>query len=55
LVHDRDDQAHSIVASERFAAHCPHAQLIETQGLGHTRLLRDPRVVAQIAAFVSNA
>jgi hypothetical protein len=29
------------------------ARLFETAGLGHSRLLRNPRVVAEVAAFMA--
>jgi pimeloyl-ACP methyl ester carboxylesterase len=53
LVHDVADRAHSVAASERFAAHCPQALLIKTDGLGHLRILRNASTVETVAKFVA--
>ncbi len=55
VVHDRDDR---IVAHADGAAACralAGARLLTTQGLGHRRILRDERVVAEVVAFCIGA
>lgn len=53
LVHDRDDVFVSPTHGQRYLQHLPDARLIETQGLGHWRVLTDPQIVARIAAFIT--
>lgn len=48
VIHDRDDREVPFVHGERLAAQWPNARLVETEGLGHRRILRDPTVIAQI-------
>ena len=36
----------------RVTAAWPNAQLVETEGLGHRRVLRDADVIARAVAFV---
>jgi pimeloyl-ACP methyl ester carboxylesterase len=52
VVHDRDDREVPIEHGRRLAATWPLAELRETDGLGHRRILRDPNVVATAVAFV---
>jgi pimeloyl-ACP methyl ester carboxylesterase len=52
VIHDRDDHEVSCRQGERLAAAWPNAQLVETQGLGHRRVLRDADVIARAVAFV---
>jgi hypothetical protein len=33
----------------------PHGEMLSTHGLGHRRVLRDPRVVAAVSAFATAA
>ena len=54
VVHDRDDREVPFVHGERLAATWRNATLHATSGLGHRRILRDPQVVAEVAAFVSH-
>jgi pimeloyl-ACP methyl ester carboxylesterase len=55
LVHCRDDRNWSLEGSRALAARMPRARLLETQGLGHRDVARDPAVVAVIADFLSDA
>lgn len=52
VVHDRDDDAVPFTEAEAMVADWPHARLLETQGLGHRRVLTDPRVVGQTVDFL---
>lgn len=38
---------------KRFAAACSQARLVRTQGLGHTRIMRDPEVVDMAVRFIT--
>jgi pimeloyl-ACP methyl ester carboxylesterase len=53
VVHDRDDREVRAADGAAIAAAWPGARLLETEGLGHRRVLRDPAVVASVAAFLA--
>ncbi len=53
VVHDRHDAEVPLSDGAAIAAAWPGARLLETAGLGHNRVLRDPEVVAQAVAFVA--
>jgi pimeloyl-ACP methyl ester carboxylesterase len=53
VVHDRDDREVPSTDGAAIAAAWPGARLLETGGLGHRRVLRDPAVVASVAAFLA--
>jgi pimeloyl-ACP methyl ester carboxylesterase len=53
VVHDRDDREVSWDDGVSVAAAWPGARLMETSGLGHRRVLRDPAVVAAVSAFLA--
>jgi pimeloyl-ACP methyl ester carboxylesterase len=53
VVHDRTDTFTPLSDGAAIAAAWPSARLHVTTGLGHGRLLRDPRVVAEIVGFVA--
>jgi pimeloyl-ACP methyl ester carboxylesterase len=48
IVHDRDDREVGFDHGAQLAATWPQAQLRETIGLGHRRILRDPEVIAAV-------
>jgi pimeloyl-ACP methyl ester carboxylesterase len=52
LIHDRRDREVPFASAERIAALVPTAQLLATEGNGHTRLLRNAGVIAEAAAFL---
>lgn len=54
VVHDRDDPSTSVRDGEAIAAAWPGARLTITSGLGHSQILRDPAVVAEVVTFVSS-
>ena len=53
IVHDEDDREVPIRCGRLLAAAWPGAELVVTRGLGHHRILRDPRVVEDVVAFVT--
>lgn len=52
VIHDRDDGDVPVTEGRLLAAHWPGAELVETSGLGHRKILRDPEVIARVAEFV---
>ena len=52
VLHDREDREVAFAHGAQLAATWPQAQLVETTGLGHRRILRDPDVLAAVTAFV---
>jgi pimeloyl-ACP methyl ester carboxylesterase len=52
VLHDRDDRDVPWSDGAAIAGSWPGATLVTTRGLGHTRILRDDRVVEQAVAFV---
>jgi len=52
IVHDRDDSMVHIGNGRKLAAAWRDAYLVETSGLGHSRILRDEAVVGRVAAFI---
>jgi pimeloyl-ACP methyl ester carboxylesterase len=53
VVHDRHDAEVPLSDGAAIAGAWPGGRLLETAGLGHNRVLRDPEVIAQAVAFVS--
>jgi pimeloyl-ACP methyl ester carboxylesterase len=52
LIHDEDDKEVAMVHAEELLKHYPAARLLQTKGLGHTRILRDNEVIRQSVMFV---
>lgn len=52
IVHDRDDALVPFEHGERMAAAWSGAELMATEGLGHWRILTDPRVIARATHFL---
>lgn len=50
IVHDREDRINRFADAEAYRDAIAGAQLLETSGLGHTRLLRDEQVLAAVVA-----
>ncbi|MGE0099690.1 MAG: alpha/beta hydrolase, partial [Hydrogenophaga sp.] len=50
IVHDREDRINRFADAETYRNAIPGARLLETCGLGHTRLLRDEQVLAAVVA-----
>ncbi len=56
VVHDREDATVPIAAGRSLAASLnDRGELLETTGLGHGRILRNPAVVTRAAAFLAGA
>jgi pimeloyl-ACP methyl ester carboxylesterase len=53
IVHDAGDREVPPAAARRLARGWAGAERIETEGLGHRRLLRSPEIVARVTAFVA--
>jgi len=53
FVHDTGDAEIPFSHALRLSARMPDARLVRTYGFGHHRILREPAVVAAIAAFVA--
>lgn len=53
VVHDSDDADVPAADGLTFASVWPEAELLLTSGLGHRRVLRDPRVGARASAFLA--
>ena len=54
LVHDRDDDEVTLNHAIELKKHYPRATLFTTQGLGHTRILRDDAVIERCISFVKS-
>jgi pimeloyl-ACP methyl ester carboxylesterase len=54
VIHDLDDREVPFAKGERLAESWPGAELWVTEGLGHTRILRDPEVLSRVVHFVCN-
>lgn len=55
VVHDRGDRVNRFADGEAFAREIGHARLIATEGLGHRHMLKDDRVLADVADFITGA
>jgi pimeloyl-ACP methyl ester carboxylesterase len=53
VVHDRGDDEIAFSEGQELAERWPGSTLVPTEGLGHYRLLREPRVVERVADFVA--
>ncbi|ABL80744.1 MULTISPECIES: alpha/beta hydrolase [unclassified Nocardioides] len=54
VVQDRDDRSVGTGLARELAAGWPGATYLETRGLGHSRVLADPDVVASVVRFVAD-
>ncbi len=53
ILHDQQDRVVPVTAGRALLAAWPEARMIETEGLGHSRILRDANVVATAAEFLT--
>ena len=54
VIHDRDDITVPFVDGREIANSWPGARLIETSGLGHSDILREPTVIAEVVGFLAD-
>ena len=55
VIHDEEDSDVPIACGEHVVAQWPRAQLIRTTGLGHRRILKDAKVIADAVRFAAGA
>jgi hypothetical protein len=55
VFHDGRDGKIPFRDGEEIVRAWPNAELVQTRGLGHHRILRDRRVIAHAVAFLGNA
>ena len=53
VVHDRDDTETTWAGGAELAQRWPGARLVTTEGLGHRRILREPRVLDETVRFLT--
>jgi pimeloyl-ACP methyl ester carboxylesterase len=54
ILHDRGDHRVPIADGRALAAAWPRARFVETQGLGHHRILRSPRIARRATRFLAD-
>jgi pimeloyl-ACP methyl ester carboxylesterase len=54
VIHDLEDREVPFEHGEVLASALPHAHLLETRGLGHRRILKDPAVIQAATQFVAS-
>jgi pimeloyl-ACP methyl ester carboxylesterase len=54
LVHDEDDSDVFIEHPKALMKVYPQAELIQTRGLGHTRILKDDNVINRVVTFITH-
>jgi pimeloyl-ACP methyl ester carboxylesterase len=52
IIHDEDDQDINVSSAKSIHDQHPNASLFITKGLGHRRILRDPKVIQKIVSFI---
>jgi len=52
VVHDRDDRVNRFADGVAYRDAIAGARLIATEGLGHRRILKEPSVLQEVAAFI---
>jgi pimeloyl-ACP methyl ester carboxylesterase len=52
VVHDVGDNAVNFMSAEAIVAAWPGTRLIKTEGLGHRRILKDQKVISEVADFI---
>ena len=55
IVHSRDDRTCQIAGARAVAAAWRGSTFLEVDGLGHSRILRDPAVVERVVGFIAGA
>jgi len=54
IIHDDNDRDVPVAQGRKLASTWPGAEFMETTGMGHRRVLRDPQVVARVFSFLSS-
>ena len=54
VIHDREDTTVPFGNGKEIASSWPGARLIETSGLGHSDILRDPGVISAVIGFLAD-
>lgn len=54
IIHDRLDREVPIAEAARLAAAWPNASMLQTEGLGHRRIVRDAMIAHEVGTFVSD-
>lgn len=54
VIHDRHDRQVGFDSARRLAGSMPGAQLMETKGLGHARILKDQCVIDAVTLFLAS-
>ncbi len=54
IIHDSNDHQVPVESSRRIAQQWQGSELIETEALGHTRILKDPKVIHRAVSFIEN-
>lgn len=52
IVHDCDDPQVALADAQALHAAWPASRLVTTEGLGHGRILRDPKVIESVTSFL---
>lgn len=55
IIHDRGDGRVPVGDARALARSWPGARLVETRGLGHHRILKDPRVLRRASRFLADS
>jgi pimeloyl-ACP methyl ester carboxylesterase len=53
IVHDRHDKEVPLAEGAALASAWQNTEMVTTEGLGHRRILRDPKVVERVASFLA--
>ena len=53
VIHDREDKDVPYGQGEGYANSLPDAEFVTTTGLGHRRILKDPKIINKIVDFIS--
>ncbi len=54
IIHDNDDKEAPIYHADALKTVLPHGKTFYTKDLGHTRILRDQKVIERVVTFVKN-
>jgi pimeloyl-ACP methyl ester carboxylesterase len=52
IIHDREDRVAPFEGGERLANDWPNAEFLPTEGLGHSRIIRDPEIITAATRFI---